>query len=145
MILTTPNLKTTFFARHRISSDLFRSLQDDEAMCNNTRNNVAVSPELSGVTYVQGSRGVWGMPHVLQMVDSGHLESMRAVVAANEECLHADGEQSAHQGTDYVVNVYVGLSGPAVLAGKFYRYCVRIACMYVIIMYHRNVVTCSTP
>lgn len=87
------------------------------------RNSVAVSPELSGVTYVQGSRGVWGMPHVLQMIDNRHLESMRAVVAANEECLHADGEQSAaHDGTDYVVNVWVGLSGPAVLAGKLYRW-----------------------
>lgn len=90
------------------------------------RNNVAVSPELSGVTYVQGSRGVWGMPHMLEMVDTGHLENMRPVVNANEECLRADGTQSVRHGEDYVVNVCVGLTGPAVLAGRLYRYSMRI-------------------
>lgn len=84
------------------------------------RNNVAVSPELSGVTYVQGSRGIWGLPHVLQMADSGHLENMKAVVAANEDFLH-DGQHVSY-GKDYVVNLWVGLTGPAVFAGRLYRY-----------------------
>lgn len=62
------------------------------------------------------------MPHILHVVDSGHLEGMKAVVRASEECLHGEGEQSAHQGEDYVVNVWIGLSGPAVLAGGLFRY-----------------------
>lgn len=88
--------------------------------CESTRNNVAVSPELSGVTYVQGSRGVWGLPHILQIVDSGHLEKMKALVAANEDFLN--GRRHVFQGKKYVVNVWVALTGPAVLAGRLYRY-----------------------
>lgn len=95
-------------------------------MCTKRRNNAAVSPEIYGLTYVKGSPGVWDMPHVLQMGNSKNLASMRAVVAANEECLHPDRDQSAaHHGTYEVVNVSVRLSGPAVLAGKLYR-CVQV-------------------
>lgn len=54
------------------------------------------------------------------MADSGHLEKMKAVVAANEDFLH-DGQHVSY-GKDYVVNVWVGLTGPAVLAGRLYRY-----------------------
>lgn len=122
VLLMMPCSKSTFSSRPHISSDVFRLLQDGEPMCTKRRNNAAVSPELSSLTYAKGSRGVWGIPHVLQMGDSKHLESMRAVVAANEDCLHANGDQSAaHHGTYYVVNVWVGLSAPAILAGKLYR------------------------
>lgn len=99
--------------------DLFRSLLDDITESNNIRNKVATSPELSGVTYVQGAGGVWGLPHVLQVVDSDHLEKMRVVVAANEESIRAADQ--VYYGADYVVNVWVGLTGPAVFAGHFFR------------------------
>lgn len=98
---------------------LFCSIEDDAKTCEKARNNVAVSPELSGVTYVQGSRGIWGLPHILQLVDSGHLENMKALVGANEELFY-DGQHVSY-GKDYVVNVWVGLTGPAVLAGRLYR------------------------
>lgn len=62
------------------------------------------------------------MPHVLQMVDSGRLESLRDVMAANEEQLHTEGRQSRRHGADYAVSVWVGLCGPAVCAGKLCRY-----------------------
>ena len=105
---------------YALRQGLFCSIEDDAKTCEKTRNNVAVSPELSGVTYVQGSRGIWGLTHILQMADSGHLERMKAVVAANEEFLH-DGQHVSY-GKDYVVNVWVGLTGPAVLAGRLNRY-----------------------
>lgn len=105
-----------------ISQGLFRSIEDDASSCTEMRNTIALSPELSGVTYVQGSRGAWGMPHILQVVDSEHLEIMRGVMKAIEECLDSEGHESARHGDDYAVNVWIGLYGSAVLAGKLFRY-----------------------
>lgn len=86
-------------------------------------NNVATSPELSGVTYVQGSRGIWGMPHMLRMADVAHLEVMAAVLNANEQCLRVDAhEMDDRHGDDSHVNVWVALTGPAALAGRLFRY-----------------------
>lgn len=66
-----------------------------------------------------GSRGVWGLPHVLQAVDGEHLDRMKAVVASNEDCMHAAAQVAS--ASTFVVNLWVGLTGPAVLAGHFYR------------------------
>ncbi|CAM9778584.1 unnamed protein product, partial [Ectocarpus fasciculatus] len=84
-------------------------------------NNVATSPELSGVTYVQGSREIWGMPHMLRMADVAHLEEMAAVVNENEQCLRVDAhELEDRHGDDCHVNVWVALTGPAALAGRLF-------------------------
>lgn len=106
-----------------VLSDLFFSLDEDEEASHDMRNNVARSPELSGVTYVQGAKGVWGMPHMLEIVSSEHLESAKTIVSTIEECV-SEGEQTSNYGEDYAVNVWVGLSGPAVLSGTFCRWLV---------------------
>ncbi|CAB1114792.1 unnamed protein product [Ectocarpus sp. CCAP 1310/34] len=102
---------------------LFRSIHDDAKVAAGMLNNVATSPELSGVTYVQGSRGIWGMPHMLRMADVAHLEVMAAVVNENEQCLRVDAhELDDRHGDDCHVNVCVALTGPAALAGRLFRY-----------------------
>lgn len=102
---------------------LFRSIHDDAKVAAGMLNNVATSPELSGVTYVQGSCGIWGMPHMLRMADVAHLEVMAAVVNENEQCLRVDAhELDDRHGDDCHVNVWVALTGPAALAGRLFRY-----------------------
>ncbi|CBJ25675.1 hypothetical protein Esi_0008_0088 [Ectocarpus siliculosus] len=101
---------------------LFRSIHDDAKVAAGMLNNVATSPELSGVTYVQGSYGIWGMPHMLRMADVAHLEVMSAVVNENEQCLRVDAhELGDRHGDDCHVNVWVALTGPAALAGRLFR------------------------
>ncbi len=100
---------------------LFRSLEDDAKASAAMENKVARSPELSGVTYVQGRRGVWGMPHMLQMTDVAHLDLMGAVLNANESFLRADAHLLDHHGEDSHVNVWVALTGPAAFAGRLFR------------------------
>lgn len=100
---------------------LFRSLEDDAKVYAGIENNVARSPELSGVTYVQGSRGVWGMPHMLQIVDVAHVDAMGAVLNANESSLRADAHEIDRHGEHCHINVWVALTGPAALAGRLFR------------------------
>lgn len=101
---------------------LFRSLEDDAKVSAGLENNIARSPELSGVTYVQGSRGVWGMPHMLSVVDVAHIDAMGAVLNANEACLRADAHEIDRHGEDSHVNLWVALTGPAALAGRLFRW-----------------------
>lgn len=91
-------------------------------------NDVARSPELSGVTYVQESRGVWGMPHLLRMVDVAHLGKMGPVLDANESCLRAGAHEIEQKHVDCHVNVFVALTGPVALAGRLFKYVVNNTC-----------------
>lgn len=108
---------------------LFRSLDLDAKASAGMVNNVARSPELSGVTYVQGSRCVWGMPHMLRIVDVAHVDAMGAVLNANESCLRADAHEIDTPGEDCHVNVWVALTGPAALVGRLFR-CVHKVYLY---------------
>eukprot|EP00752_Nemacystus_decipiens_P006399 g5763.t1 len=86
--------------RFRIEEDacgLFRSLEDDAKVYAGMENNVARSPELSGVTYVQ------------------------AVLNANESYLRADAHEMERHGEDSHVNAWVALTGSAALAGRLFR------------------------
>ncbi|CAM9140464.1 unnamed protein product [Scytosiphon promiscuus] len=100
---------------------LFRSLEDDTKMSTTIENKLARSPELSGVTYVQGSRGVWGMPHILRVTDAAHLEAMSAMLNANEQFLRADIHDVDQHREDCHVNVWVALTGPVSLVGSLIR------------------------
>ena len=104
---------------------MFRSLEDDAKASAAMENSVVRSPELSGITYVQGRRGTWGMPHMLRMIDGTNLDLMREVVTANESCLRAEAHQLEHHGGDSHVDVWVALTGPATLAGRLYRFVCR--------------------
>lgn len=115
-----------------ICAGLFRSLEDDAKASAAMQNDVARSPELSGVTYVQDSGRVWGMPHMLRMVDMVHLKEMGAVLDASESCLRADAHEIEQKHMDCHVNVLVALTGPVALAGRLYKY-------VVLIWYNHNV------
>lgn len=98
-------------------AELFHSLREDTRESKRIRNEVAIPLELTGVTTVKNQSSVWGMPHILEVVDSEHLEKLRWVITACEESMHAPTQ--GRQSSNHAVVTWVGLTGSAVLAGTF--------------------------
>ncbi|CAM9198017.1 unnamed protein product, partial [Choristocarpus tenellus] len=99
--------------------NVFSSLEDDAVTFDGFTNALEVSPELSGVTCARGSQGVWGLPHVMKMVDCSHLMRVKEIVHSNENLLKAALMTTVK--SDYSLCVWISLDSPAALSGKLIR------------------------
>lgn len=100
-------------------AELFHSLREDIRESRRIRNEVAIPLELTGVTTLKVPSSVWGMPHILEVVDSEHLEKLRRVIIACEDSIHAPAQGG--QSSDHAVVTWVGVTGSAVFAGNFFK------------------------